>query len=165
PCRTRTATDHAQNVLAKPPAKQCRLVVGWHYASVPAGPGANDNASGTATAIEMARAMAADGVFDPGCCVLFGSEELGRLGSAAYVRSLSPDDTAALKSMLNFDMLAVGDAWPFGGSQSIVSVAAQEADRLSIPHSVDTRFGTGGSDHASFISDGIPAMIFNCFCD
>lgn len=162
---TRTDTNQSQNVVAKPPGKQCRLVVGGHYDSVPAGPGANDNASGTATAIEMARAMAADGVFDPVCFVLFGSEELGLLGSAAYLRSLSPDDTAALKAMLNFDMLAVGDAWPFGGSQSIVSVAAQEADRLSIPHSVDTRFGTGGSDHASFISDGIPAMIFNCFCD
>src|SRR5438552_2625001 len=162
---TRTDTNQSQNVVAKPPGKQCRLVVGGHYDSVPAGPGANDNASGTATAIEMARAMAADGVFDPVCFVLFGSEELGLLGSAAYLRSLSPDDTAALKAMLNFDMLAVGDAWPFGGSQSVVSVAAQEADRLSIPHSVDTRFGTGGSDHASFISDGIPAMIFNCFCD
>ena len=163
---TRTDTNQSQNVVAKPPGGQCRLVVGGHYDSVPAGPGANDNASGTATAIEMARAMAADGTLDPVCFVLFGSEELGLLGSAAYVRSLSPDDTAALKAMLNFDMLAVGDAWPLAGSQSVVSVAAQEADRLSIAHSIDTgRFATGGSDHASFINDGIPAMMFNCFCD
>jgi aminopeptidase YwaD len=162
---TRTDTKDSQNVVAKPPGKQCRLVIGGHYDSVPAGPGANDNASGTATAIEMARAMAADGTLDPVCFVLFGSEELGLLGSAAYVRSLSPDDTAAIKAMLNFDMLAVGDAWPLSGSQAVVNVAAQEAERLSIPHSIDTRFATGGSDHANFINDGIPAMIFNCFCD
>ncbi|TMB67650.1 MAG: M20/M25/M40 family metallo-hydrolase [Chloroflexi bacterium] len=163
---TRTDTHDSQNVVAKPPGKQCRVVVGGHYDSVPAGPGANDNASGSATSIEMARAMAADGVYDPVCFVLFGSEELGLLGSAAYVRSLLPDDMAALKAMLNFDMLAVGDAWPLAGSQSVVTVAAQEADRLSIPHSIDySRFATGGSDHASFINQGIPAMIFNCFCD
>jgi len=163
---TRTETRDSHNVVAKPPGKQCRLVVGGHYDSVPAGPGANDNASGTATAIEMARAMAADGTLDPVCFVLFGSEELGLLGSDAYVRSLSPDEKAALKAMLNFDMLAVGDAWPLAGSQSVVSIAAQEADRLSIPHSIDYgRFATGGSDHASFINNGIPAMLFNCFCD
>jgi len=63
-------------------------------------------------------------------------------------------------------MLAVGEAWPLAGSQPVVSIAAQEADRLSIPHNIDaSRFATGGSDHASFIDDGIPAMIFNCFCD
>ena len=163
---TRTDTNQSQNVVAKPPGEQCRLVVGGHYDSVPAGPGANDNASGTATAIEMARAMAADGVYDPVCFVLFGSEELGLLGSDVYVRSLSPDEKGSLKAMLNFDMLAVGDAWPFAGSQSVVSVAAQEADRLSIPHSIDnSRFASGGSDHASFINNGIPAMLFNCFCD
>jgi len=162
---TRTETHDSQNVVAKPPGKQCRLVVGGHYDSVPAGPGANDNASGTATTIEMARAMAADGVYDPVCFVLFGSEELGLLGSAAYVRALSADELAALKGMLNFDMLAVGDAWPFSGSQSVISIAAQAADRLGIPHSIDNTFATGGSDHASFINDGIPAMMFNCFCD
>src|SRR2546427_90728 len=68
---TRTETRDSHNVVAKPPGKQCRLVVGGHYDSVPAGPGANDNASGTATAIEMARAMAADGTLDPVCFVLF----------------------------------------------------------------------------------------------
>ena len=164
---TRTETRDSHNVVAKPPGKQCRLVVGGHYDSVPAGPGANDNASGTATAIEMARAMAADGTLDPVCFVLFGSEELGLLGSDAYVRSLSPDEKAALKAMLNFDMLAVGDAWPLAGSQSVVSIAAQEADRLSIPHSADQLLGgrSGASDHASFINNGIPAMLFNCFCD
>jgi aminopeptidase YwaD len=163
---TRTDTRESRNVVARPPSGGCRLVVGGHYDSVPAGPGANDNASGTATTIEMARAMAADGAFDSTCFVLFGSEEIGLLGSAHYVESLSADEVAALKGMLNFDMLAVGDAWPFAGSQTVTSVAAQEADRLSITHSIDTGgFASGGSDHASFINDGIPAMMFNCFCD
>jgi aminopeptidase YwaD len=110
--------------------------------------------------------MAADGSFDETCFVLFGSEEIGLLGSAHYVESLTPDEVSGLKAMLNFDMLAVGDAWPFAGSQTVVSVAGEEAESLGIPHSVDTGgFAGGGSDHASFINAGIPAMMFNCFCD
>jgi aminopeptidase YwaD len=70
----RTDTAESNNVIGKPPGRQCRIVIGGHYDSVPAGPGANDNASGTAVVIEMARAMAADGAFDEACFVLFGSE-------------------------------------------------------------------------------------------
>ncbi len=163
---TRTDTGESQNVVAKPPGGECRLVIGGHYDSVPAGPGANDNGSGTAVVIEMARATAADGAFDDSCFVLFGSEEIGLVGSARYVESLSEAETAAIEAMLNFDMLAVGDAWPLTGSQSVVAVASHEADRLSIAHSTESSGPAGGgSDHASFIQAGIPSILFNCFCD
>ncbi len=162
---TRTDTGESQNVVAKPPGGECRLVIGGHYDSVPAGPGANDNASGTAVVIEMARAMAADGAFDDACFALFGSEEIGLVGSAYYVASLPPAEAPAIEAMLNFDMLAVGDAWPLSGSQSVVAIASQEADRLSIDHSTESGQSGGGSDHASFMQAGIPAILFNCFCD
>lgn len=161
----RTETTQSQNVVARPPSGECRLVVGGHYDSVPAGPGANDNASGTATVIEIARAMAADGAFDETCFVLFGSEEIGLIGSSYYVQSLPADQLDRLKAMLNFDMLTVGDGWPLGGTAGIVDIAAQEADRLGFTHSDESGPAGGGSDHASFIQAGVPAMIFNCFCD
>ncbi|HLC28738.1 MAG TPA: M28 family peptidase [Dehalococcoidia bacterium] len=162
----RTETTQSQNVVAKPPSGECRLVVGGHYDSVPAGPGANDNASGTAVVIEIARAMAADGAFDETCFVLFGAEEIGLIGSSHYVQSLTADELAGLKAMLNFDMLAVGDGWPLGGTAGIVDIAAQGADRLAIAHSDESGLPAGGgSDHASFIQAGVPAMLFNCFCD
>jgi aminopeptidase YwaD len=163
---TQTQTSDSHNVLAKPPSGPCRLVLGGHYDSVPAGPGANDNASGTATVIEIARAMAADGVFDDTCFVLFGSEEIGLLGSEFYVRSLAEGELAALEAMLNFDMLAVGDEWPLSGSPQVINVAAQEADKLSIEHtSRSTLPEDAGSDHAPFMRRGVPALLFNCFCD
>jgi aminopeptidase YwaD len=163
---TRTETADSHNVVARPSSGACRIVLGGHYDSVPAGPGANDNASGTATVIEIARAMAADGKFDDICFVLFGSEEIGLLGSEFYVRSLSADELAALQAMLNFDMLAVGDEWPLIGSNEVVTVAAQEADKLSIPHTARANIPDGsGSDHAPFLRRGVPAMVFNCFCD
>ena len=164
--QARTETVDSRNVVARPPSGTCTIVLGGHYDGVPAGPGANDNASGTATVIEIARAMAADGTFDNVCFVLFGSEEIGLLGSEFYVGSLSADELAALKAMLNFDMLAVGDEWPLIGSNEVVTVAAQEADELSIPHTARSNIPSGsGSDHAPFLRRGVPAMVFNCFCD
>jgi phosphotransferase system enzyme I (PtsI) len=52
---------------------ECRAYIGGHYDSVPAGPGANDNASGTATMLELARVRPTDGL----CVVAFGAEEVG----------------------------------------------------------------------------------------
>ena len=162
----RTDTAESNNVVGKPPGRQCRIVIGGHYDSVPAGPGANDNASGTAVVVEMARAMAADNVFDDACFVLFGSEEIGLIGSANYVASLTQAERDAIEAMFNFDMLAVGDGWPLGGSSSVLDIVAQQADRLSITHSLEANLpANGGSDHASFIDADIPAVIFNCFCD
>lgn len=162
----RSETAESNNVIARAPGHECRIVIGGHYDSVPAGPGANDNASGTAVAVEMARAMAADNVFDDACFVLFGSEEIGLLGSAHYVATLTRGEMDALEAMLNFDMLAVGNDWPLGGSDSVLDVAAQVADSLSISYSTQASLPAGaGSDHASFIQAGIPAVIYNCFCD
>jgi aminopeptidase YwaD len=164
--QARTETVDSHNVVARPPSGVCSIILGGHYDSVPAGPGANDNASGIATVIEIARAMAADGAFDDACFVLFGSEEIGLLGSEFYVRSLSAEELALTQAMLNFDMLAVGDEWPLIGSSEVVSVAAEEADKLSIPHTARSNIPDGaGSDHAPFLQSGVPAMVFNCFCD
>ena len=163
---TRTDTTNSQNVVAKPPAGRCRLVLGGHYDSVSAGPGANDNASGTSVVIELARAMAADGVFDDACFVLFGSEEIGLVGSFHYVSALTAEELGGIEAMLNFDMLSVGDGWPLIGSDAVVDIAAQEATRLSIAHTTSASLpASAGSDHAPFIQAGVPAMLFNCFCD
>jgi len=160
------ATTYSQNVVAEPPGAKCRMVVGGHYDSVPAGPGANDNASGTATVIEIARVLAADGVFEDVCFALFGAEEIGLVGSAVYVSELTPEEAGMIEGMLNFDMLAVGDSWPLVGSREIIDVAAAEAERIGVSYRTIAALPENlGSDHASFIQAGIPAMIFNCFCD
>src|SRR3970040_357872 len=100
--RTRSGPRDSQNVVARPPGAQCRVIAGGHYDSVPAGPGANDNASGTATAVEIARVLAADGEFDDACFVLFGSEEVGLIGSAAFVDSLTAGPEEEPESVRHF---------------------------------------------------------------
>ncbi|MEO7666482.1 MAG: M20/M25/M40 family metallo-hydrolase [Dehalococcoidia bacterium] len=155
----------SHNVVAKPPGGKCLVIVGGHHDSVVAGPGANDNGSGTAVAIEMARAMAADGQYEDVCFVLFGAEEIGFVGSFYYLESLTSEERSSIEAMLNFDMLAVGDAWPLGGSTELVNIAGEVAEANDIPYTIEALPEGLGSDHAPFIDAGIPAIIINCFCD
>lgn len=79
-----------------------------HHGAVPGGyfPGANDNASGTAGVIELARAFAASGLRPRRSIlfVVFGSEEKGLLGSFYYVdHPLRPLDKTA--AVVNLDMI------------------------------------------------------------
>jgi aminopeptidase YwaD len=154
------------NVIAEAEdAGECRIVVGGHMDSVPAGPGANDNASGTAVALEIARVLAAHGHTDGVCFALFGAEEAGLLGSQHYVSQLSSDEFGAMLGILNFDMLGVGELWPMAGTESLVSLAIEKAEAIGVDaYAGDLPQGVG-SDHASFINAGVPGILFNCFCD
>ena len=65
-------------------------MIGAHLDSVTAGPGINDNGSGSAANLEVALAVARTG-FQPARHLRFGwwgAEELGLRGSTAYVNSL-----------------------------------------------------------------------------
>jgi aminopeptidase YwaD len=158
--RTEGGSRDSQNVVARPQDGECRLIAGGHYDSVPAGPGANDNASGTATVVEMARVLAADGEFDDVCFLLFGAEELGLIGSARFVESLTPAQEQTLEAMLNFDMVGVGTQWLLSGSPSMTDLAAAEADERGLDYVVESSLPIG-SDHASFSNAGIPAVFFH----
>lgn len=164
--KTRTVNVESRNVVARSRGGTCDAVIGGHYDSVPAGPGANDNGSGAATVIEMARTLAAQERTDGVCVTLFGAEELGLLGSAYYVSTLTDAEKPQIKGMLNFDMLAVGGAWPLVGSPQLVQAAGDVAQQLGLNYTRETSEPLNiGSDHASFINSGIPAVLFNCFCD
>ncbi len=161
--RTATGPRDSQNVVARPPGGQCRVLAGGHYDSVPAGPGANDNASGTATVVEMARVTAADGELGDVCFALFGAEEVGLVGSARFVESLSDGQRDDLEAMLNFDMVGVGTRTLFIGSRSLTDIAAAEAKERGLEFRVDNSSAAAGSDHASFLDAGIPAVFVHSF--
>ena len=79
-------------------------------------PGANDNGSGTATVLELATVLAHTDAMGSNCVVLFGAEEIGLVGSKAFVNAMTQDDRARLRAMLNFDMVGVGDeSWDLIG--------------------------------------------------
>jgi aminopeptidase YwaD len=164
--RTSAGPTKSQNVLARPPGGRCRLLAGGHYDSVPVSPGANDNASGTATALEIARVAAADGDLGDLCFALFGSEEVGLIGSTEYVAALSDDEADALLGFLNLDMVGTGTRWLFGGAESLARPLAAEAEARDLDDEVVGFSGeTAGSDHVPFLDAGIPAVFLHSFTD
>ncbi|HEX5740087.1 MAG TPA: M28 family peptidase [Pilimelia sp.] len=85
------------------------LVIGAHLDGVTAGPGINDNASGTAALLENALLVAKNDL-RPRKRLRFawwGAEELGLIGSAKYVSGLSADQRRQIALYLNFDMVGV----------------------------------------------------------
>jgi aminopeptidase YwaD len=152
----------SRNVIAKPPGKECTTISGGHYDSVQVSPGANDNASGTATVLEIAAVLASKDEMGSNCFVLFGAEEPGLIGSRAYVAALDNAARQKIKAMLNFDMTGFGDnGWVLIGTSDLQRRGLDQAQALGL-----TQVRSGGlprnssSDHASFISAGIPALFY-----
>jgi aminopeptidase YwaD len=151
----------SRNVIAKGPGAQCETVSGGHYDSVPQAPGASDNASGTATVLEIAAILADRREIGNNCFVLFGAEELGLLGSRHYVSTLDQAAKDRIKAMLNFDMVGVGDqAWWLIGTGSLQKRMNDVAAGLNIQTMNSSLTGTS-SDHASFLAAGIPSLMFH----
>ncbi len=148
------------NVIAKPPGKDCETITAGHLDSVTVGPGANDNGSGTATVIEVAGVMARAGRMDNNCFILFGGEELGLLGSRAYLANLPAADKQRLKFMLDLDMVGYGDqSWYLIGDGRLQNAALQFTPALSMNAIKATLASTGGtSDNETFTNAGIPAL-------
>lgn len=84
------------------------ILVGSHLDSVDAGPGINDNGSGTATTLELAIQASLhlrESKHKMRFC-WWGGEELGLLGSTHYVSHLDAEEKALIKANLNLDMVA-----------------------------------------------------------
>ena len=150
----------SHNVVARPHGGSCEILAGGHFDSVPAGPGANDNASGSATVVELARVISGSPVAGRVCFATFGAEELGLHGSKAFVASLDTADRLALRAMLNFDMVGVGGTWSVIGSPQLVQMALGQAKDLGIPAAASEIPANTGSDHASFLEAGVPVLFF-----
>jgi hypothetical protein len=133
-----------------------------------AAPGADDNGTGVATVLEAARILSRlDLPFDV-MFVLFSGEELGLLGSEAFVSALPGFDTGRIIGVLNCDMIG----YPFGGRPAGTVVSNPFSDWLSdlIVESAaasDPSFplavlspGPSNSDHAPFWRASIPGVMF-----
>jgi Zn-dependent M28 family amino/carboxypeptidase len=160
-----------ENLLAERPgaAADGVIVVGGHLDSVAAGPGINDNGSGSAAVLELAVQMGQCELQQPVRFAFWGAEELGLLGSAAYVRDLSEDALGSLALYVNLDMIASpnygrflydGDGSAYGeagppGSAAIEAAFADYYAERGLP-TLEVPFD-GRSDYGPFIAAGVPA--------
>lgn len=124
--------------------------------------GADDNASGTAALMELAARLKKSKVRNYNYLfVHFSGEELGLLGSKAFVKDMSLD-SSNIAYMINMDMvgrlndssrtLTIGG---IGTSPAWKDVTTTKAFRVSTDSS-----GVGPSDHTSFYHNGIPVLFF-----
>ena len=171
------ATQKGENVLAvlpgtDPVLAEEFLVVGGHmdhnglsaddrllYA------GADDNASGTAVVMELARIFSRHKCKRSIVFACFGGEEQGLLGSwfFAHHPTIAAEKIAA---MLNFDMEGCGD----GGAhisgrnywlEPMRSWTGSHDDSVRRKLTLSRGPGIFGSDHAFFVEQGIPAVYFS----
>ena len=100
---TETRAAMSRNVTADTqPRGERVLLVGAHLDSVRAGAGINDNGTGVAAVLEIARALRAQGRPLTVRVAFWGAEELGLFGSRAYARTVGPDNVVGY---LNLDVL------------------------------------------------------------
>ena len=169
------------NVLAYLPGQTDEyVIVGAHYDHLGRGnfdslapsqigqihPGADDNASGTAGVLELARHFAPmKGQLHRG--ILFASfagEELGLLGSAEWVKEPTRPLEKAV-AMVNMDMIGrVKDDKIFIGGVGTGSTFQNVLDKAQAEHTgFKIEYSPGGyssSDHMSFVTKKIPVLFF-----
>ncbi|MFD9379139.1 M28 family metallopeptidase [Streptomyces sp. NPDC059999] len=135
------------------------LMSGSHLDSVTAGPGINDNGSGSAAVLETALAVSR-AQLQPTKHLRFGwwgAEELGLVGSKYYVNSLSATEKAKFSGYLNFDMIGSPNPgyFVYDDDPTIEQTFKTYYAGLGISTEIETE-GDGRSDHAPFKSAGIP---------
>ena len=170
----------AKNVLAYLPGKSDQyIIIGAHYDHLGRGnidslapsqigqihPGADDNASGTAGVLELARLFAPlQGQLQRGILFAnFAGEELGLLGSAQWVkRPTLPLDKAV--AMINMDMIGrIKDNKVYIGGVGTGSTFKALLEQAQSRSGFKIEYSAGGyaaSDHTSFVSKHIPVLFF-----
>ena len=147
------------------------IIVGAHYDSTDAGPGADDNASGAAVMLEVAKLVQNAPTPYTIRFIAFGAAESGLLGSNAYLNQMSQEEFENTIAMIDLDSLVAGDiAYVYSdeGQQSIVRDWALEwalgnGFDLQTVRNVDLAdpaSGKGSSDYAPFRNAGIPFAFF-----
>lgn len=146
-----------------------RVMVCAHYDSVIGARGANDDGSGTVLCLELARTMrnlptTADLTFS-----LWGSEEVGLVGSRLYAGGLDPAEKARLRGVFNNDM--VGTSWDpaekywvldyDGRSNPVNAQVLAAGERLGYRARMSDVTQRGASDHQSFSEVGVASGNFS----
>jgi aminopeptidase YwaD len=92
------------------------LIIGAHFDAVPGSPGADDNGTGTAALLELARVLKEEPMRRTVRLVFFNLEEVGVVGSAEYVReygSAFRSGQEKLIGMVSLEMLGYFSDEPY----------------------------------------------------
>lgn len=142
------------------------IMLGAHLDSVQAGPGINDDGSGTSLILEVKTALEKFKVKNKVRFAWWGAEENGLLGSKYYTQHLNATSANNILAYLNFDMVSRGYFGVFDGDGSVYNLTGPAGsdviekifvdDMTSKGINVTAARFTGGSDYQSFINIGKP---------
>ena len=160
----------SHNVKAvKAGASSATVLLGAHLDSEAPSPGANDNASGVATVLELARDLRDADTVATVELVLFGTEEIidtvrdhDHYGSRAFVKTMTPTERGNLAGMISVDMVSSGDTLTVGtmgrGPQGLSDLLQAYARGLGLPVQYDQDTSNHGQgDYEPFELAGFPA--------
>lgn len=144
------------------------LTVGGHLDSKATTPGGNDNASGVAVVLELARDLVDADITPTVEFVLFGAEEIidsdrshHHFGSRRHVEDMTEQQRASLAGMISVDMVGYGQELTIRnmgrGPQLLTDMLLASSAEHSIPSAYSQDTGpTGFSDHEAFEAAGYP---------
>jgi Zn-dependent M28 family amino/carboxypeptidase len=151
------------------------LMLGGHTDSVFAGPGINDDGSGTIGVLTVAKALSKFSVKNAVRFAFWSAEEYGLLGSYHYMKTLNgtisggPKEVSKVRAYLNFDMIASpnyvlgiydgdGSAFNLTGPKGSDTIEKdfETFFKSNKANSVPSIF-SGRSDYAAFLQNGIPS--------
>ncbi len=154
------------------------IVIGGHHDSVVydgndplfTAPGADDNASGTAAVLEIARIMKASN-YQPECTikfVTFAAEEIGLYGGRHFAQE-AQSQWQDIKIMINHDMISnstqTPDNWlirllPYEGFEGYTSFAMEITEDQTSLTTYAGSLNSAGSDSYAFWERGYPAIYY-----
>ena len=155
--------SESANVIAELPGRDPEagiLALGAHHDTQADSPGADDNASGVAGLVELARVLAPLPRRRTIRLISFGAEEQLSVGSASYVRSHRAEVARSFRLIFNLDSIGSGLGWT-----EICCNGPEELERAIRPWFEDRglypliRNGlVPYADHFPFVAAGVPAL-------
>jgi hypothetical protein len=134
-----------------------RIVVGAHLDSVMDSPGANDNASGAAVVLAIARYLTEVPCrVAPVTVAFFDQEEVGLFGARAFAQQLSPADVRAVHTIDQVAWDGDGDR-RFELERPTAALEAEWRAAAGVVGAALTVTATGGTDHDAFRAAGFAA--------
>lgn len=126
-------------------------------------PGANDNASGSAVVLQLAREFVKQKINPKRTVVfvLFACEEQGLNGASFFANNM-PFKKENVKAMVNMDCIGYGDSIQVGGGLTYTDLwkKIKEIDAANEKMMTKTTWGGGGADADPFHKLGIPTAYF-----
>lgn len=164
-----TATSRAgkevkgTNIIATIPNAKARktIMIGAHYDRVAVGVGAIDNASGSATVLELLRAFKAKPLKDVTIIAGFwDQEEVGLVGSREFVKSREKGGLPNI--YINFDVYGAGDTiWLWSADENAEFAKNFKSTAVAAKYGYLVSKEYPPSDHRSFVVPGVESFSFS----